>query len=64
MITITCIVITWYLTKVYYTRSLTIKTNDSLKERGLAEAKCSQCCDVIVTKEENLRNPFYCSLCK
>lgn len=63
MTTLISILLTWYLTKIYYTRALGLKV-DSLKERGLVEVRCSKCSQVIVTKEENLRTPFYCSVCK
>lgn len=64
MITITCILLTWYLTKVYYTRSLTVKKTNYLEERGLAKCVCFKCAQETITKQENLRNPFYCFSCK
>ncbi len=63
MITLFAILITWYLTKVYYTRSPSLKLN-KFDTSGLVHAKCSKCSQIIAINEENLRVPFYCSACR
>ena len=64
MIERVCILLTWYLTKYYYTRSWTVKVSNSLEEHGLVQAKCSKCARVEIIKTDNLRTPSYCSVCK
>lgn len=61
--TLTAILITWYATKIYYTRTLHVKI-DGLEKHGLTQAKCSKCSQNIVLKGEHLRTPFYCVACK
>jgi predicted Zn-ribbon and HTH transcriptional regulator len=63
MITIAAILITCYLTKVYYTRSAIFKTS-KFDDKDLIHAKCSKCSAVTRTNKDNLRIPFYCSMCK
>jgi hypothetical protein len=63
VITIAAILITWYLTKVYYTRSLRLKI-DGVDADKLIKVKCSKCARSVFTVSENLRTPFYCSMCK
>ena len=63
MITIILIALTWYLTKVYYTRSLTVSMYD-LEAHDLMQAKCAKCAQNIVIHEDNMRTPFYCLACK
>ena len=63
MLTLLAIIITWYLTKVYYTRSIRLKI-DKLGERGLVRIQCSKCSEVVVVSSDNLRVPFYCTACK
>jgi formamidopyrimidine-DNA glycosylase len=63
VITVLAVLLTWYVTKVYYTRSFQIEV-DNLEKHDLTEARCSRCSHDIVTHEENLRSPFYCMLCK
>ena len=63
MITIAAILITWYLTKVYYTRSLRLKI-DGVNPDELVRAKCSKCARNTFVVRDNLRTPFYCSMCK
>jgi hypothetical protein len=63
MITIILIILTWYLTKLFYTRDPFINIPE-LDDHGLTTAKCSRCSQYIVVSYEELRNPFYCSICK
>jgi hypothetical protein len=62
MLTLTLILITWYATKVYYTRTLTIET--PVKEEGpMVHARCGKCSQTIYTHRDNLRAPYYCLAC-
>ena len=63
MITITAILITWYLTKVYYTKSLRLRI-EGVDTDKLIKARCSKCSENVFTVSDNLRTPFYCSMCK
>jgi len=63
MITILAIAITWYLTKLYYTKEFKVSIYD-LEKHDLIQAKCSKCSQTIVTHTDNLRTPFYCLACK
>jgi hypothetical protein len=63
MITLLAIAITWYLTKLYYTRDPYINI-PGLEDHGLTTAKCSQCSQYIVISQEDQRTPFYCIRCK
>ena len=63
MITIAAIIITWYLTKLYYTKTIIFKTS-KFDNKDLMHAKCSKCSAIVTTNKDNLRIPFYCSLCK
>jgi hypothetical protein len=63
MITIFLILCTWYATKIYYTRSITLSLYD-LEKHGFIHAKCSKCSQNIIIPEEHMRTPFYCSVCK
>ena len=62
MITLLAVLLTWYATKVYYTRSLYPEIDD-LKKNGLIQARCSKCSQSIIIKEKNMRTPFYCTVC-
>ena len=57
------ILVTWYLTKVFYTKKFSIDYNN-LAEQGLCELKCSKCSRTRIVKEEHRRTPFYCTGCK
>ena len=57
------VLLTWYVTKVYYTRSLRIMV-DNLEAHGLAKVQCSKCSKSVVLKQEHLRTPFFCVGCK
>ena len=63
MITIAAILITWYITKVYYTKSLRLRI-EGVDADKLIKVKCSKCSQNIFTVSDNLRTPFYCSMCK
>ena len=63
MITIAAILITWYLTKVYYTKSLRLRI-EGVDTDKLIKARCSKCSENVFTVSDNLRTPFYCSMCK
>jgi hypothetical protein len=62
MITLLAVLLTWYATKVYYTRSLYLEIDD-LKKKGLMQATCSKCSQPTIIKEKNMRTPFYCTFC-
>ena len=63
MITVLAVLLTWYLTKFYYTKSPILKTS-KFDNKDLIHAKCSKCSALTRTSKDNLRIPFYCSLCK
>ena len=63
MITLFAILLTWYLTKLYYTRDPRVQLS-KFDTSGLIHAKCSKCSQIIATREDNLRVPFYCSACR
>jgi len=63
MIELLLIAITWYITKIYYTRDLKVN-RPYLANPDIVQARCSKCAQLIVTHVENMRNPFYCMLCK
>lgn len=63
MITLIAIILTWYGTKLYYTRNPFINLPE-LNDHGLITAKCSRCSQHIVIREEDMRTPFYCMVCK
>jgi formamidopyrimidine-DNA glycosylase len=63
MIAILAILITWYITKLYYTREMLIHFPE-LEDHGLMTAQCVQCSQYIVISQEHMRNPFYCTACK
>jgi hypothetical protein len=62
MIELTLIAITWYLTKVFYTRDLKVNMPDT-GNPYLIQARCSKCSASIVTHIDNMRTPFYCMSC-
>ena len=62
MLTITLVLITWYLTKIYYTKTLTISTN--IEDTEMVLATCSKCARTVLTHHTNLRSPHYCLACK
>lgn len=56
MIELSLIAITWYLTKVYYTRSP--------KESNIVKATCFKCARSEYIAKEHIRVPSYCMTCK
>ena len=56
------ILLTWYATKYYYTRKLTISRPDL--DPDMAHATCAKCAQTIYTHVDNLRVPYYCFNCK
>ena len=62
MITILAILITWYITKIYYTRSLEINRPEDDSE--IIRATCAGCARSEYIHRDNLRAPYYCMLCK
>lgn len=63
MITLILIITTWYLTKLYYTKSLTIQSPE-LNEHGMMSAQCSRCSQYIIISQDEMRTPYYCLVCK
>jgi formamidopyrimidine-DNA glycosylase len=63
MIELSLIAITWYITKVYYTKEFRVSLNNLSQDTHM-QATCSNCAQTIITHRENMRNPFYCMLCK
>ena len=62
MITVLAVLLTWYATKVYYTRSIYVNI-ENLDKHNLMQAQCSKCAQFIIIKDENMRTPFYCTAC-
>jgi len=62
MLTIISILITWYATKVYYTKQFKIQTADT--DPLMGHIKCSKCAQTIYTNKDNFRAPYYCLMCK
>ena len=60
MITILAILITWYITKIYYTRSFSL----DIEQSDLIRAVCSKCARSGYISQDNLRVPYYCISCK
>ena len=63
MIELSLIAITWYLTKVFYTRDIRINWTD-LGDPNTVMATCSRCSRSEYITKENIRVPNYCMLCK
>lgn len=61
MTTILAMLLVWYLTKIYYTRSMFIKQEHI--ENGLVRVVCVKCARVSIISENNIRTPFYCIMC-
>jgi hypothetical protein len=60
MITILAIAITWYITKLYYTRSFTF----DIEQSDLIKVTCAKCAQSVYTHPDHLRAPYYCVSCK
>ena len=63
MIELLLITLTWYITKLYYTRDIKVNISN-IEDPHLVRARCNKCSASIVTHRENMRNPFYCMPCK
>jgi molybdenum cofactor biosynthesis enzyme MoaA len=63
MITIFTILTTWYLTKIYYSKTLKVSIYD-LEAHNLMQATCHKCAQTTVISIDDMRNPFYCMNCK
>jgi hypothetical protein len=63
MLELSLIAITWYITKLYYTRSFTLDLDD-IEELGLIQATCSKCSRSGYIKPDHIRSPYYCVSCK
>lgn len=55
--------LTWYGTKVFYTKDPLIHMPE-LDDHGLMTAQCARCSQYLVINQEHMRNPFYCNVCK
>jgi len=62
MLTLTLILITWYATKYYYTK--TFKFSMPISDPDMVHAMCAKCSQTIYTHVDNLRAPYYCLACK
>jgi hypothetical protein len=60
MIEILAILVTWYVTKLYYTRSFRF----DIAESDLIKATCAKCARSGYISPNNLRAPYYCMSCK
>jgi len=60
MLELSLIAITWYITKLYYTRSFRF----DIEQSDLTRVTCSKCARTGYVNPENLRAPYYCMSCK
>jgi len=60
MTTILAILITWYVTKLYYTRQFGFEIDQS----DLIKATCHKCARIGYVHPEHIRAPYYCISCK
>jgi hypothetical protein len=60
MITILAILITWYVTKLYYTREFGFQ----IEQSDLVKATCFKCARTGYVAQDQLRVPYYCVSCK
>jgi len=60
MMEIIIILITWYATKLYYTRQFGF----DIEQSDLIKATCHKCARTGYVSPDNLRNPYYCLACK
>jgi hypothetical protein len=60
MIELSLIALTWYITKLYYTRSFRFE----IEESELTRATCAKCARSGYVSPDNLRAPYYCMSCK
>ena len=57
------ILVTWYVTKLYYTREMRINWTD-FGDPNIVKATCVKCARSGYVSLENLRAPYYCMSCK
>lgn len=60
MIELLLIAITWYITKLYYTRSFRF----DIEQSDLTRATCAKCARSGYISQDNLRATYYCMSCK
>ena len=60
--TIIAIIVTWYLTKVYYSKKITFNLNDVDSDH--TKQVCFSCGRYDYVYNPNLRNPHYCMACR
>ena len=60
--TIIAIIVTWYLTKVYYSKKITFNLNEV--ERDHITQICFSCGKYDYIHKTNLRSPHYCMGCR
>jgi hypothetical protein len=56
------IVLTWYITKLYYTGKMTLEIHD--ESNNNVKAICAKCSRYYWIDKKHQRNPFYCYICK
>jgi len=61
MLTILSILITWYATKVYYTKDFLIHMPE--QDPTMGHIQCSSCSQTIYTNKDNFRVLYYCLAC-
>jgi len=59
-VTIFLLVLTWYLTKVYYSGKMSL---DLHPDTDGVQQICYSCGKRCFVDKENARNPFYCTNC-
>jgi len=62
MIEILLIAITWYITKIYYTKDPLINMPEDDSE--IVRSICAGCARTEYIHRDNLRVPYYCMSCK
>ena len=55
------ILITWYITKLYYTDRISFDMHPNTNE---IKVLCVQCSRYSWVDRDNLRTPYYCNICK
>lgn len=63
MITIIAIILTWYVTKLYYTNIPNIDIFKS-EDTDIHKATCFKCGRTSMIYDDHMRTPFYCVTCK
>lgn len=62
MLTIIAILITWYATKLYYTKDPLV--HFPIKDEPMGHIQCNKCSQTIYTHKDNFRVPYYCVVCE